>query len=142
MLRSTKKEVKEKIRAYILDCMDFSNYIGYDGYPDKEPETWQSKVFWCRLIFRSEFYYPENIKRYGGEWGCFREWLCGLPSALTVAFSYYDARQLVREWLEQTEDEANKYDDAQVWGKYLHLITREFFAMVEAAEKQKEKEAC
>lgn len=50
MLRSTKKEVKEKIRAYILDCMDFSNYIGYDGYPDKEPDTWQSKVF-CAVLF-------------------------------------------------------------------------------------------
>lgn len=140
MLRSTKKEVKEKIRAYILDNMDFSGYIGYDGYPKNEPETWQSKVFWCRLIFRSEFYYPENIKRYGGERGCFREWLCGLPSVLTVAFSYYDARQLVREWLEQTEDEANNYDDAQVWDKYLHLVTREFFAMVREAEKQNEKE--
>lgn len=137
MLRSTKKEVKEKIRAYILDRMDFSNYIGYEGYPDKEPETWQSKVFLCRSIFRWEYVNPQNLRRYGGERGCFREWLCGLPSVLTVAFSYHDARRLVREWLEQTEDEANKYDDSQVWDKYLHLITREFFAMVEAAEKQK-----
>lgn len=139
MLRSTKKEVKEKIRAYILDNMDFSGYIGYDGYPDKEPETWQSKVFLCRSIFRWEYVNPQNLLRYGGERGCFREWLCGLPSALTVAFSYYDARQLVREWFEQTEDEANKYDDAQVWDKYLHLITREFFAMVEKAEKEMER---
>lgn len=54
----------------------------------------------------------------------------------------YEARQLVREWLEQTEDEANNYDDAQVWDKYLHLITREFFAMVEKAERSEEKEAC
>lgn len=142
MLRSTKKEVIEKIRAYILDNMDFSGYIGYEGYPEKEPETWQSKVFLCRSIFRWEYVNPQNLRRYGGERGCFREWLCGLPSALTVAFSYYDARQLVREWLEQTEDEANKYDDSQVWDKYLHLITREFFAMVEKAERDKEKEAC
>ena len=92
----------------------------------------------CRDIFRDEYMNPQNLRRYGGEWGCFREWLCGLPSVITVAFSYYDARQLVREWLEQTEDEANNYDDAQVRGKYLHLITREFFAMVEAAEKQKQ----
>lgn len=137
MLRSTKKEVKEKIRAYILDCMDFSGYIGYEGYPDKEPETWQGKVFLCRSIFRWEYVNPQNLRRYGGERGCFREWLCGLPSALTVAFSYYEARQLVREWLEQTKDEANKYDDSQVWDKYLHLITREFFAMVDKAENQK-----
>ena len=139
MLRTTKNEVKEKIRAYILDNMDFSGYIGYDGYPDKEPETWQDRVLLCRDIFKKEYVCPHNLRRYGGEWGCFREWLCGLPSALTVAFSYYDARQLVREWLEQTEDEANNYDDAQVWDKFLHLITREFFAMVEKAENENAK---
>lgn len=137
MLRSTKKEVKEKIREYILNGLEFSGYIGYEGFPAWEPETWQDRVLLCRDIFREEYVYPYNLLRYGGERGCFREWLCGLPSALTVAFSYYDARQLVREWLEQTDDEANKYDDAHVWDKYLHLITREFFAMVEAAEKQK-----
>lgn len=137
MLRSTKKEVKGKIRAYILDCMDFSNYIGYEGYPDKEPEMWQDRVLLCHEIFENEYLCSYNLRRYGGKWGCFHEWLCGLPSALTVAFSYYEARQLVREWLEQTEDEANNYDDAHVWDKYLHLITREFFAMVESAEKQK-----
>lgn len=142
MLRSTKKEVVEKIQAYILDNMDFSGYVGYDGYPDAEPETWQSKVFLCRSIFRWEYVNPQNLRRYGGERGCFREWLCGLPSALTVAFSYYDARQLVREWLDRTEDEANKYDDTQVWDKYLHLITREFFAMVDKAERSEEKGAC
>lgn len=142
MLRSTKKEVKEKIRAYILNNMDFSGYIGYDGYPDKEPETWQSKVFLCRSIFRWEYVNPQNLRRYGGEWGCFREWLCGLPSALSIDYNYFEVRRLVREWLEQTEDEANKYDVSQVWDKYRHLITREFFAMVEKAERDKEKEAC
>lgn len=142
MLRSTKKEVKEKIRAYILDCMDFSNYIGYDGYPDKEPETWQSKVFLCRSIFRWEYVNPQNLLRYGGERGRFREWLCGLPSALSIDYNYYDVRQIVQEWLEQTEEESEKYNDGQVWDEYLHLITREFFAMVDKAERSEEKEAC
>lgn len=140
MLRSTKKAVKEKIRAYILDNLEFCGYVGNDGFPEKEPQTWEGKILLCRDIFRDEYVNPQNLRRYGGEWGCFREWLCGLPSALTVDFSHYDARQLVREWLDQTEDETNKYDDAHVWDKYLHLITREFFAMVEAAEKQNEKE--
>lgn len=137
MLRSTKKEVKEKIRAYILDCMDFSNYIGYEGYPDKEPEMWQDRVLLCRDIFRAEYVYPNNIRRYGSEWGCFKEWLCGVPSALNIEFCYCDVRRVVRDWFEQTEAESNRYNDNQVWEKYLHCLTREFFAMVEAAEKQK-----
>lgn len=137
MIRSTRKEAREKIRAYILDCMDFSNYLGYDGYPENEPENWRDRILLCRDVFRSEYVSPYSLCRYGGEWGCFREWLCGLPSALNVAFSYYDARQLVRDWMEQTEEESAKFDDVKVWEKYLHLITREFFAMVEKAEKTK-----
>lgn len=139
MLRSTKKEVREKIRAYILESMDFSNYLGYDGYPYEEPETWQGKVLLCRSIFRWEYVNPQNLRRYGSEWGCFREWLCGLPSALSIDYNYFDVRQIVREWLEQSEEESSKYDVIQVWEKFLHLVTREFFAMVEKAEKEMEQ---
>ena len=82
--------------------------------------------------FLSEYGY--NIGKIGS-YRAFQDWLCGLPSAFTVAFSYYDARKIVRDWLEQTEEESEKYDDGQVWEKYLHLITREFFAMVDKANK-------
>lgn len=139
MLRTNNKEVKEKIRAYILDHMDFSNYIGCDGYPDAEPKTDAGRVLLCRDIFRSEYVYPDNLRRYGGMYGCFTEWLRGLPSALTIDFSYYDVRQIMREWLDQTEEESSRFDDMETWEKFLHLVAREFFAMVDKAEREKAK---
>lgn len=141
MLRSNSKKARENIRAYILEKLNFSYYISYEGYPKKEPETWQDRVLLCRDIFREEYVYQYNLIRYGGECGCFREWLCGVPSAFNVDFSYYAARRVVRGWFEQTEKESEKYNDSQVWEKYLHCLTREFFAMVEKAEKEKQKKA-
>ena len=136
MLRTTKKEVKEKIRAYIIGCMDFSGYIGYEGYPDTEPETDGGKVLLCRDIFRSEYDY--NIRRMG-EYNAFKEWLSGVPGVLTVDFSYYDVRHILESWLDETEEESARFDDVQVWEQFLHLVTREFFAMVDKAEREKAK---
>lgn len=136
MLRTTKKEVKEKIRAYIIGCMDFSGYIGYKGYPDTEPETDGAKVLLCRDIFRYEYRY--NIRGMG-EYYAFREWLCGVPSALTVELSYYGARHILESWLEETEEESNRFDDSKMMDQFLHLVTREFFAMVDKAEREKAK---
>lgn len=136
MLRTTKKEVKEKIRAYILENMDFTGYIGYDGYPDTEPKTDGEKVILCRDIFRYEYRY--NIRGMG-EYHAFREWLCGVPSALTVELSYYGARHILESWLEETEEESSRFDDSKMMDQFLHLVAREFFAMVDKAEREKAK---
>lgn len=141
MLRSNSKKVRESVRDYILGNLDFSGYIGYEGYPKEEPETWEDRVFLCRDIFRDEYVYSDNLRRYGSEFNCFREWLCGVPSALRIDFTYFDARKIVKGWFEQTEKESMRYDDEAVWNKYLYLITREFFAMVDKAEKEKNKKA-
>lgn len=136
MLRSTKKEVKDKIRGYILERMDFSGYVGCDGFPKSEPEHWGEKVYFLHEIFVSEYGY--NIRRMG-EYNAFKEWLCGVPSALTVDFSYYDARQIVRGWLDQTEEESARFDDVKVWEQFLHLIAREFFALWEIVKRYQAK---
>lgn len=128
MLRSTKKEVKTRIRQYILDRIDFTDY-------DKEPKNDTETIILCYEVFKAEYVNAANLRRYGSEHRCFTEWLCGVPSIITIDFSYYDARQLVKAWLEQTEEEAERYDDLKVWEYFLHLIQREFFAMLEKAQK-------
>lgn len=130
MLRTTKKEVKEKIRAYILDRLEFCDHT------DDEPETDGGKVLLCRDIFRSE--YSNQIRRMG-EYNAFKEWLSGVPGVLTVDFSYYDVRHILESWLDETEEESARFDDVQVWEQFLHLVTREFFAMVDKAEREKAK---
>lgn len=130
MLRTTKKEVKEKIRVYILDRLEFCDYT------IDEPKTDAERVLLCRDIFHDEYGY--NIRRMG-EYRAFKEWLSGVPSVLTVDFSYYDVRQIMRGWLDQTEEESNRFDDVKAWEYFLHLVTREFFAMVDKAEREKAK---
>lgn len=130
MLRTTKKEVKNKIRAYILDHLEFCDYTG------DEPKTDGGKILLCRDIFRDEYGY--NIRRMG-EFRAFKEWLCGVPGVLTVDFTYYGVRQIMREWLDQTEEESSRFDDVETWEKFLHLVAREFFAMVDKAEREKAK---
>lgn len=39
---------------------------------------------------------------------------------------YSEQRALLKEWLEETEEEANKYDDDQVYNTYCNLIERVF----------------
>lgn len=136
MLRTNNKEVKNKIRGYIVNHADFSGYIGYEGFPKSEPEHWAEKVYYLHKIFVSEYGY--NIRRMG-EYRAFKEWLCGVPSALTVDFCYYDVRKIMREWLDQTEEESARFDDVETWEKFLHLVTREFFALWENVRRSQKK---
>ena len=56
-----------------------------------------------------------------------------LPSCLNTEFYYYDQRQTLKEWHQQTEEEANKYSDDKVCAQYYYLIYREFCKMCKAA---------
>ena len=122
MIRSTKKEIKQAIREYLLDNMDFSGY----GLNENEM-TATEKVRKCYDIFKEEKGY--EISRVG-ERQAFIDWLQGLASTLTVAFYYDDQRRLLGEWLHNTPAENAKYDDLQVSNMFWWLCCREFFAML------------
>lgn len=122
MIRSTKKEVKQAIREYLLDNMDFSGY----GLDENEM-TATEKIRKCYDIFKEEKGY--EIPRVG-ERQAFIDWLQGLASTLTVAFYYDDQRRLLGEWLHNTPVENAKYDDLQVSNMFWWLCCREFFAML------------
>ena len=73
MIRSTKKEVKQAIREYLLDNMDFSGY----GLNESEM-TAAEKVRKCYDIFKEEKGY--EIPRVG-ERQAFIDWLQELASS-------------------------------------------------------------
>lgn len=133
MMKSNNKEVKNRIRNYILDGLDFSGYCGYEGYPAEEPETVNDKILLCRDIFRKE--YGHNIRRMGSEREAFIGWLCGLPSALTVDCDFYSVRKIVAGWMDQTLVQSSRFSNDEVWERFLQLLAREFFEMVQTAEK-------
>jgi len=130
MKGTTKIEVRQKIRKYIIDHIDLENYIGYEL--KTEPETTNGKVLACYEIFKSEKGY--EINRIG-EQTAFIDWLKGLASALTVSFYYEDEKKRLAYWLDESPEMAAQYDDDKADGLYWHLLRREFFWLVDQAKK-------
>lgn len=128
-IRSTNKEAKTAIRAYILAHAGDPDELGYDNSIPRPSSPDNLKEI-CRAIlavFRLEYGWAVNRM---GEYRAFMEWMRGLPSALHTLplLTYSEARQIVAGWLQQTEAEAAKYDDAAVVDHALHLVAREVFA--------------
>lgn len=96
-LKSNSKEVKQAIRNYILDC------IGDD--------------------------LPGHVENYNA-YTCandnptpadfFTNYSCDLD------FYYDDQREKLGEWLQETEEEKNRFNDEKVSQTFLSLIDREF----------------
>ena len=126
MLKSTSLPVKTAIRRYILD------HINPDGYGIESFSTPEEAVLWCHETFRREKAYEI---RHFGERKAFRSWLFGLAGALSLPFLYAEsAHDLVQAWLQQTDDEADLYDEGESELRAVGLVVREFFAMVRAAQ--------
>lgn len=49
-------------------------------------------------IFKKEYLFPANLKRYGSEQNCFKEWIQGLPSVLTVPFYNNEILELAKNY--------------------------------------------
>jgi len=66
---------------YILEAIDSSGY-------ELEAITGKEKLEFLVSTFKSEYGYPENIKRYGGLQKTFESYLQGLPSSFNIDFEY------------------------------------------------------
>lgn len=128
MLKTNTLIVRNAVKNYLLICMDFSNYEGYKDYTIDEQKPFTT----CYNIFVSE--YGFNIKRIG-RYKAFSDWLRGLPSALSVDFYYDEERQLLKQWLQQTDAESEKYSDDKTDALYWQLLTMEFFKQYDKENK-------
>lgn len=128
MLKTNTLIVRNAVKNYLLTCMNFSNYEGYKDYTIDEQKPFTT----CYNIFVSE--YGFNIQRIG-KYRAFTEYLHGLPSCLTVDCYYYTERQLLKEWLQETDAESEKYSDDKTDALYWHLLTMEFFKQYDRENK-------
>lgn len=127
MKRSTCKEVKQAIQAYILDNITLQDYnIDETALSNRE------KLLQVFEIFKSEKQW--EIDRYGLPAAC-KSWLQGIPSAIATAIYYYDQRAIIATWLDETQEESAKYDDSVIADTYYWLVTREFLSMVKKEMK-------
>lgn len=109
MLKTNSKIVKERVKKYILQQFepceenakkDFSTFEKVASHIVK---TWKNET-------------PEET---------LKSWLQGLPSEIYVTPWTREERALLKEWLEETEEEAEKYDSDKVEELFYLLITRE-----------------
>lgn len=88
---------------YILETLDPTSYGVIADTPEQKWEFLSETI--C-----SEYGFNMKDRGYTDQ-RCVKEWLLGLPSVLTVDFSYYDISQRLYKWgfLKETNSE-NKHD--------------------------------
>lgn len=123
MLKSTKKEVLNKIRAYIID----------NTAPEvEEAKEWQElpqAITEAGIYAECCYYIIETWKagrnpRPSNMHDNFAEWLSGLPLNISEHF-YKPAKPIVMEWLQETEEEAERFTETQAEDYISHLLYRE-----------------
>lgn len=123
MLHTNCKKARENIRAYITDNFDPSGYE-----LEKIPETFPEIAACILETFADEKRYStQYYLRYSiGDQAAFIDWCQGLPSILDTC--YYYNRSAVADLaviLEETPEEASKYNEAQAENLLTRLIFRE-----------------
>ena len=126
MLKTNSKIVKDRIRAYLMGCIREEDIA--EGAPDKAVV----KYVYDRFVKEADW----NIELVGYT-NAFTGWLRGL--ALNVCFYYDEERELIRQWTDETQAEADKHDQTDVDNLYWWLLTREFFALVRKFRINKEE---
>ena len=124
MRKTNSKEVKNAVRSYILECIP-------EGMTVKEVHE----------NFINTYFKTENEKRYfnNNERKAFENWLTTIPSAFDVEFATWEICKIVGSWLDETEEEIEKYFDKDAMkteNLFRYLITKHFYEIL--AELQKE----
>lgn len=122
MLKTNSKKTKENIKKYIID-----NFTP-EGYTDTPPDQWPEIATFIIDTFRSNKYSAVEDYRYynNNEYAAFIDWAQGLPSVLDTC--YYYNRSAVDDLaiiLEETEEEKNRYSEADAEKMLTYLIYRE-----------------
>jgi hypothetical protein len=111
MKTTNTNEYNNKVKAYLLERVDSSGY-------DQDPQTDREKFDFLLGCFKSEMGW--NIERVGMQ-TALKEWLSGLPSSLTVDFTYCDIIATAKAWgsLEESSTEAQIDKICQNWFNFV-----------------------
>ena len=117
-MKTTSKEFKAIVRAYIAECVSVDGYEG--NFPD-----FGSKLALVVNAAKQAAFFPDNIKRFGYQ-GAFIDWLWGLPSCFNVDYENYRILEILESWglpLPKGKDETDAINF------FMNLIYREFSAL-------------
>lgn len=115
MLRTTNKTVINKIHNYIINGVNHE-YFGFEENPDFKTA--------CKLILST----CKKEKFYANSSGfeMFKDWAQGLPSAFDTSYYYnISAVDLLADWMQETDNEKEKYSEREAEEKITWLLYRE-----------------
>lgn len=118
MRRTNSKEVKKAVRNYIMECI---------------PEKMNISEVYENFI--NSYFKTENEKKYfnSNEKLAFENWLTTIPGDFNVDFATWDICNIVGGWLDETDEEIEKYFDKDAMKTeklFRYLITKHFFEML------------
>lgn len=120
MLRTNSKEVRAKVRQYIIDGFDPKAY-GYEQYYNVDKEN-----FSCVAHAIFDCLYNEKIKcnkQKVSHYEHFKDWIQGLCNMVDSSYYYnVSAVDLLAEWLEETETEKKRFSEEQAEEKITYLL--------------------
>lgn len=120
-MKTTNKQVVDKIRAYIQESIDSARSSDYPGLD----------ILQVAADFKRVAHYPANFARFQhSQQAMFRNWMQGLPSILPMDYTYHDILQTMVAW--GLPLPANK-DDSDAVELFYWLIFREFTKMLQKA---------
>lgn len=125
-MKTTTREFKNEVQQHIIDRL--GNPWDYENDHENENATTAEKLQNVVEQFK-KWYCPFEQRRTPNKYEAFKSFLQGLPSCLNAEFTYYNQRESLREWHEQTEAEAESWSVEKIDFNYYWLICREFEAL-------------
>lgn len=117
-MRTTNKQVVNKIRAYIQESIDAAASSDYPGLD----------ILQVVADFKRVSYYPANFERFKhNRQAMFKDWMQGLPSILPMDYSNYDILQVMSSWGLPLPPDKDETDGIEL---FYWLIFREFNKML------------
>ena len=139
MLRTNNKEVTKKVDQWLIDSYnDCMKDYGLKLLPEEPAAAVKAAAETFSNIF-----YEEKIKHnscsndwqfvrlyYNGSiYEAFKDWTQGLPSSLNCdywIYGEYNAKDILKDWLQETEEEENRYTLEEA----SELVTRLLFKRI------------
>ena len=134
MLKTNTKQVANKVQNYIID--NFKNFqLENPTYEYDHLHTLESVdsnnytevcnaincIFFCEMLENDNRWNAGRLSRADA----FVNWCQGLPAALNCDYYLHSARDLLGEWLEETEEEKQKFTELQAERQITHILYRE-----------------
>lgn len=125
-MRTTNKQFVELVRAHVIEHLS-----------DEETTEVSGQLQNTMNEFKS-WYSSYEQKRTPNMQTAFKDFLLGLPSCLTVEFTYHNISLTLKAWFEACGEEYREKECSIESDLYYHLVVREFFKLYEKHCKVKE----